>query len=384
MAATTSIEWTDRTWNPVVGCSLVSPGCTNCYAMRMAGRIEAMGTAPHYAGLTRPSKAGPVWTGEVRAAPDHVLLQPLRWRKPARIFVNSMSDLFHEGVPDAVIDRVFAVMALTPHHTFQVLTKRPERMRSYLSHPTKSVDVGLEALGITLEVHSRTPGSPVGKGVTLKHSDINPGALSTWHLPNVWLGVSVEDQARADERIPVLLDTPAAVRWISAEPLLGPIDLTRLPYPNRGRTWMIDAVRGEMREPGLDRTPIGGVVSLDWVVAGGESGPDARPMHPDWARSLRDQCAAAEVPFLFKQWGSWSPVSLEIDDDGGAAYPMPGCSDPAAHKAEHECLFWKDGHLVHWPQVERFPAVGVRRVGKGPAGRLLDGVIHDAFPERRP
>jgi protein gp37 len=371
MAATTFIEWTDRTWNPVVGCSLVSPGCTNCYAMRMAGRIEAMGTAPHYIGLTKPSKAGPVWTGEVRAAPDHVLLQPLRWRKPSRIFVNSMSDLFHEGLPDWVIDRVFAVMALCPQHTFQVLTKRPERMRAYLNARDQPDGDALYAL-----LH----GSLMARVERTMQRAID----AVFPLPNVWLGVSVENQARADERIPVLLDTPAAVRWISAEPLLGPIDLTRLPYPNRGRTWMIDAVRGEMREPGLDRTPIGGVVSLDWVVAGGESGPDARPMHPDWARSLRDQCAAAEVPFLFKQWGSWSPVSLEIDDDGGAAYPMPGCSDPAAHKAEHECLFWNEGHLVHWPQVERFPAVGVRRVGKGPAGRLLDGVIHDAFPERRP
>jgi protein gp37 len=370
MAAKTPIEWTDRTWNPVVGCSLVSPGCTNCYAMRMAGRIEAMGTAPHYAGLTRPSKAGPVWTGAVRAAPEHVLLEPLRWRTPARIFVNSMSDLFHEDLPDWVIDRVFAVMALCPQHTFQVLTKRPERMQAYLASRSTVDERGNPAEDIRVQMTAwlATPSwrakYPVTAAITPRGGYC---ALIAWPLPNVWLGVSVEDQARADERIPILLDTPAAVRWISAEPLLGRLD-----------------VRPYMPNPLWNDLPSWKQPELNWVVGGGESGPDARPMHPDWVRSLRDQCAAAGVPFLFKQWGSWSPVSLEIDDDGGAAYPMPGCSDPEAHKAEQECLFWKDGHLVHWPQVERFPAVGVRRVGKGPAGRLLDGVIHDAYPEPRP
>jgi protein gp37 len=364
MAATTSIEWTDRTWNPVVGCSLVSPGCTNCYAMRMAGRIEAMGTAPHYAGLTQPSKAGPVWTGEVRAAPDHVLLQPLRWRKPARIFVNSMSDLFHEALPDAVIDRVFAVMALAPHHTFQVLTKRPDRMRQYLSNSQATV-------WITGRAHRLTIDYGFDRGDAYRAFEEG----RPWPLPNVWLGVSVEDQARADERIPILLDTPAAVRWMSAEPLLGPIDLTRLPYPNRGRTWMIDAVRGEMREPGLDRTPIGGVVSLDWVVAGGESGPDARPMHPDWVRSLRDQCASAGVPFLFKQWGSWR-VTYDRDREDP---DWRRCAEVERETPAGRWLNLDTGHGFHGDRVVR-----VTPASKSAAGRLLDGVIHDAYPERRP
>jgi protein gp37 len=330
MAATTSIEWTDRTWNPVVGCSLVSPGCTNCYAMRMAGRIEAMGTAPHYAGLTKPSKAGPVWTGEVRAAPEHVLLQPLRWRRPSRIFVNSMSDLFHEDLPDAVIDRVFAIMAMTPHHTYQVLTKRPERMRAYVS--------GFECDG------ARRLNVAYAAGWIMEDGDgaADSVANSAWPLPNVWLGVSVEDQSRADERIPILLDTPAAVRWISAEPLLGPVDLT----------WMEpEALRPSYRLP----RPKHG---LDWVVAGGESGPDARPMHPDWTRSLRDQCAAAGVPFLFKQWGEWWPVRMTVTTG------EPVTSD----------LY--DGPIFGNGEV------GVR-LGKRAAGRLLDGVLHDAYPGPR-
>jgi protein gp37 len=355
MAATTSIEWTDRTWNPVVGCSLVSPGCTNCYAMRMAGRIEAMGTAPHYAGLTKPSKAGPVWTGELRAAPDHVLLQPLKWRKPARIFVNSMSDLFHESVPDAVIDRVFAVMALSPQHTFQVLTKRPERMRAYLTDEEMRFRVR------TSYRWEEVSGAALARQLT--HLPVFP-------LPNVWLGVSVEDQARADERIPILLDTPAAVRWISAEPLLGPIDLMR--------------IDGGAVDPGARGITINALTGgrqsqmpwhLRWVVAGGESGPDARPMHPDWARSLRDQCAAAGVPFLFKQWGSWR-VTYDRD-----------CEDPdwrRCGEVERETpagrwLNLDRGHGFHGDRVVR-----VTPASKSAAGRLLDGVLHDAYPERRP
>jgi protein gp37 len=378
MAATTSIEWTDRTWNPVVGCSLVSPGCTNCYAMRMAGRIEAMGTAPHYAGLTRPSKAGPVWTGEVRAAPEHIMTQPLRWwRTPARIFVNSMSDLFHESVPDEVIDRVFAVMALCPQHTFQVLTKRPERMRDYVRGRS-----GKLARFLVDEYLIKAPDRAIaGRAINAKWPVASVGDIDmpddiemrAWPLPNVWLGVSVEDQARADERIPILLDTPAAVRWISAEPLLGPINLTRLPYPNRGRTWMIDAVRGEMREPGLDRTPIGGVVSLNWVVAGGESGPDARPMHPDWVRSLRDQCAAAEVPFLFKQWGEWAPY-FTADLHEGIRFAGEG-KDKRVH-VSFEGGSYGNPHLPG--------DFTMYRLGKRRSGRLLDCALHDAYPEPRP
>ncbi|HZQ01376.1 MAG TPA: phage Gp37/Gp68 family protein [Reyranella sp.] len=242
----TRIEWTDATWNPTVGCSIVSPGCTNCYAMKMAHRIA--GTFPHYAGLTMRTKAGAVWTGKVAEARADVLLKPLRWKSPRRIFVNSMSDLFHEDLPDAAIDKVFAVMALCPQHTFQVLTKRAERMRKYFADADRFWKV-------------------------THHLDVT-GLV--WPLPNVWLGVSAERQIEAEERIPHLAMTPAAKRFISAEPLLGPVHLA-----------------------GAD------LHCLDWVIAGGESGPRARPAHPDWIRGLRDQCARAGVPFFFKQWGEW-------------------------------------------------------------------------------
>ncbi|MCA1973640.1 MAG: phage Gp37/Gp68 family protein, partial [Caenispirillum sp.] len=284
MADRTKIEWTDATWNPIVGCSVVSPGCTNCYAMRLAG--TRLKHHPSRAGLTWNTKAGPVWTGDVRLV-ESAIAQPLRWRRPRHIFVCAHGDLFHPAVPDAWIDRVFAVMALCPQHTFQVLTKRPDRMRPYTFD-----NIGRVADAI---MRLRSDKVPVGP---LPH--LEPGAR-WWPLPNVWLGVSVEDQAWADERIPVLLDTPAAVRFISAEPLLGPLDL---------RNWLIGR-----EEHGIDWSRpvgqksgacIGWTPPLDWVIVGGESGPGARPMHPDWARSLRDQCAAAGVPFLFKQWGAWT------------------------------------------------------------------------------
>lgn len=229
MGDKTKIEWTDASWNPVVGCSIVSPGCTNCYAMGQAARIErcaaGAGQATHYAGLTQPSKAGPVWTGKLALAPDHILTAPLRWKKPRRVFVNSMSDLFHEDVPDEWIDRVFAVMALAPRHTFQVLTKRAKRMRIYLDQRT---DNRAEEIGVAMRAIAGTSDEP---------------GLIELPLPSVWLGVSAEDQKRADERIPDLLATPAAVRFVSAEPLLGPIDLTQLFHAPidfaRGLDWVI-------------------------------------------------------------------------------------------------------------------------------------------------
>lgn len=230
MAAVTTIEWTNRTWNPVVGCSVTSPGCTNCYAMRQAARIERMFKSnTHYAGTTTQSKAGPVFNGTVRLAPQHILTEPLRWKKPQKIFVNSMGDLFHENVPDAWIDKVFAIMALCPQHTFQVLTKRAERMREYVT----ALAAAAERLGCHVDPKDRSTITKV---------------LHQVPLPNVWLGVSTEDQQRADERIPHLLATPAAILFISAEPLLGPIDLTAIPAEQHptdiadGRIWTFNAL----------------------------------------------------------------------------------------------------------------------------------------------
>jgi protein gp37 len=330
MADGTKIEWTDATVNAVNGCSVVSPGCTNCYAMRLAGtRLQHH---PSRAGLTQPSKAGPVWTGEVRLN-EKALLEPLRWRRPRRIFWNAHGDLFHPNVPDEWIDRVFAVCALTPQHQHQILTKRPERMREYFSKVRH--EGGLcDSMAVIWE-RALDLGSSVA---TLEHYRPHLQVL-----PNVWLGTSVEDQARADERIPHLLATPAAVRFLSCEPLLGPVSI-------------VDAMwaGGELPADNLG-------ASLDWIIVGGESGPGARPMHPDWARSLRDQCAAAGVPFFFKQWGAWGE----------------------AHMIERLGTHWltPDGRLT--PAHEALPApadIMVRRVGKKAAGRLLDGVEHNGMP----
>ncbi|MCR4375466.1 MAG: phage Gp37/Gp68 family protein [Acidobacteria bacterium] len=263
----TAIEWTDETWNPVVGCSKVSEGCRNCYAIRQAFRNEHM-RQPAYVGLTRKLADNSLnWTGVVRCLPERLTI-PLGWRKPRRIFVNSMSDLFHDSVPDAFIAQVFAVMALADRHTFQVLTKRPERMAHLLGQDA-FVDLVLDAAEPfqALAGHDED-GAFHWPSWVIEH----------WPLGNVWLGTSVEDQQAADERIPHLLQTPAAVRFLSCEPLLGSVYLS----PD----WMM---------------------GLDQLICGGESGPKARPMHPSWARSLRAQCAAARVPFFFKQWGGVHP-----------------------------------------------------------------------------
>lgn len=270
MGSKTGIEWTDATWNPFMGCSRVSEGCRHCYAERMAGRFApkaAEGSLYH--GLTHLVNGTQVWTGKINSAPEYTWEAPLRWRKPRRIFVNSMSDLFHENVPDVWIDRVLATMALAPRHIFQVLTKRPERMLAYFS------DLRARTLSI------------IDRMADIRYMGFEPDGVDL-PLSNVWLGVSAENQKAADERLPILAKVPCRVRFVSCEPLLGPLDITR--WINR------DAIRESE----------GSWVSeqVDWVICGGESGPGARPMDPDWARSLRDQCVAAGVPFFMKQMGS--------------------------------------------------------------------------------
>jgi protein gp37 len=294
---------------------------------------------PSRAGLTRMTKTGPVWTGEVRFN-EAWLTEPLRWKRPRRIFVCAHGDLFHEDVPDEWIDRVFAVMALAPHHQFQVLTKRSARMREWMSR------AGVAGNGRSY------PGHTILAAMDGLSRAKWPDLL--WPLPNVWLGVSVEDQARADERVPDLLATPAAVRWLSCEPLLGPVDLEQwLICPNARDGLLMDPSTGQYECcAGCDWTGLIG--GLDWVVAGGESGAGARPMHPDWARSLRDQCTAAGVPFLFKQWGGYRPLT-------------------AADKARDACGATRVPCDVHGPGFMR-PAT------KKAAGRLLDGVEHSEFP----
>lgn len=280
MGDKSKIEWTEASWNPVAGCSRVSSGCDNCYAMHMAKRIQSMGNTTAYDGTTRQGKSGTDWTGKINLLPDR-LDQPLRWTRPRRIFVNSMSDLFHPSVPFEFVDTVFAVMALAQQHTFQILTKRLERMAEYFAtgRYSRCVNV-MTALDGMMEDYTEAECKRYGYGEALELL-----ATDGWPLPNVWLGTSVENQETADERIPHLLRCDAAVRWLSMEPLLGPVDLDPYPYSWDGRTW------------------------VDWVVAGGESGHGARPMNPQWVESLRDQCVGADVPFFFKQWGAWIPLS---------------------------------------------------------------------------
>lgn len=345
MAETSSIEWTDATWNPVVGCSIVSPGCTNCYAMGMAYRIERMTAAlvaqgkpgaPHYDGTTKRIKGKPVWTGTLALASDAIVTAPLRWTRPRRIFVNSMGDLFHEDVPDEWIDRVFAVMALAPHHTFQVLTKRSKRMREYLD---QAWDRREQIGALMAEI-----GGPDREGWYASESDGRRGwAGICLPLPNVWLGVSAERQQEWDQRTADLKETPAAVCFVSAEPLLGPI--------------------------------VGDMTGIHWVIVGGESGPDARPMHPDWARSLRDQCAAAGTAFFFKQWGSWAP--------GECATRAP------THTQRTADFFgdrWTFGSVTPKmsEEMHRDDEPDLYWLGKHGAGRWLDGGEHNAMPERAP
>lgn len=529
MAADTSIEWADKTWSPIIGCDRVSPGCDRCYAITTARIREGHphpGVAAAFAGTTTRTDAGIDWSGKINLLEDR-LTQPFSWKKPAKVFVNSMSDLFHKDVPDAFIARVFAVMARTPQHTFQILTKRHGRMRSLLGGDHAA---GLQRL---LEASS---------------DEDTARALydAPWPLPNVWLGVSVENQQWADLRIPALLETPAAVRFLSCEPLLGPIDLQRwLPAEQvnslRSLVPLDDQVRGQCGEqrdhvgcaadgpvahrlpavaldagvvpsnasaqgglePGDDlrrsavdghsgaaascgtpapvdvpfaiehpsdvaegpwigghanalrgsppalpterhasclqtppdgrsasTQPIGELLNslpagvgggdlvgrecdcgrlhaphsptIDWVIVGGESGSSARPMHPDWARSLRDQCAQAGVPFFFKQFGEWGPAQYRVpvcdpklgwqgtDEELAAA---KGNSEARGATHVHTGNWWMDGgerryeihEIGHKPwSLERVGlpdgAAAIRRWGRKRAGRELDGRTHDDYP----
>lgn len=275
MPALSKIEWTDATWNPVRGCTRVSEACRNCYAEIMAARFSDPGQwGEGFASIVRLARGelDHRWTGKV-ALVDDVLDWPLRWcgskqaraeGRCSRIFVNSTSDLFHEALPDEAIDRVFAVMALSPQHTFQALTKRPERMRRYVSEKATPERVGVQMLEI---------GGPERKGWYTAASDGKRGWVEVCiPLPNLWLGVSVEDQASADERIPQLLQTPAAKHFISAEPLLGPVDLTCVGNARPYR----DALTGDFLHSRAVAISRSAGYRLSWVITGGESGHDAR------------------------------------------------------------------------------------------------------------
>jgi protein gp37 len=268
----TAIEWTDATWNPVTGCSKVSEGCRNCYAAALAPRLAAMGQDA-YTDLP--------WTS--RNAPENVKLHParlaapLRWAKPRRIFVNSMSDLFHELVPFEFVDRVFAVMALAPRHTFQVLTKRPERMAEYM-------------LGRPTEALVNQTAFEMARDGLMGERDAREWAPLEWPLRNAWLGTSVEDD-RVRPRVDHLRRVPAAVRFLSCEPLIGPLDLD--------------------------------LKGIHWVIVGGESGHGHRPIEARWVRDIRAQTEAAGAAFFFKQWGGVKPKTGGRELDGRTYDEMP-------------------------------------------------------------
>jgi protein gp37 len=348
MGDKTGISWTDATWNCVRGCSRVSEGCRNCYAERVAARFSDEGMPYH--GLADRSRKGSKWTGVVRLIPEH-LADPLRWKKPRRIFVNSMSDLFHEGLTNEQIAAVFGVMAAAPQHTFQVLTKRATRMREWFdwvkSKPngrrpgvllTDALDT-LAKLDDAADARFVDAHWQASLVTSVDGSDAGWTTPARWPLPNVWLGVSVENQAAADERIPELLRTPAAVRFLSCEPLIGPVTLDGGAVTARGTSanWLRPSLR-----PG--QPPQHDVNAISWVIAGCESGPGARPCSVEWLRSLRDQCAAAGVPFFLKQ--AAQPGSEAV----GGPLLTPG--DGSKRKA---------GGVIELP--------------------YLDGVQHASFPE---
>jgi protein gp37 len=341
MAANSAIQWTDATWNPLAGCTPVSDGCRNCYAASMALRLEAMGQEKYRGTAKRTKSDGrAVFTGKVNL--DRAALEiPSRWKHPRRIFVNSMSDLFHEAVPDDFILEVFAMMERCPQHVFQVLTKRPARMAEWVRKHQEWVDYA------------------AGEGEYLRR------------YGHVWVGTSVEHQQAADERIPHLLRVPAVVRFLSCEPLLGPVDLS---------TWLIcerckgDGTIFHTRQTGR-RSFVGGTIpcpvckgqvwrrDLHWVIAGGESGHGARPMHPDWPRRLREDCQNAGIPYFFKQHGEYVSWSHLHDLPGSGPYGptvYPWTTDPLDTKQDSTCMV---------------------RVGKKVAGRLLDGRTWDEFPK---
>lgn len=285
----TKIEWSEKVWNPVTGCEKLSAGCKHCYAESVAKRFW-----------------GERKFMDVQCHPER-LEQPLHWRKPRKIFVCSMGDLFHDAVLGRFIGAVFASMMLAPQHTYQILTKRPSRMKEWILDMTSG------------ELAARAAWARMVCGASLA----GRFREMPWPAPRIWLGVSVENQETADERIPLLLQTPAAKRFVSYEPALGAVDFRHF------------LATSEIHQ----------------IICGGESGPKARPLHPDWARDTRDQCVAAGVPFFFKQWGEWMPCKF--------------CGASGMHHGAY-C---------------RICDSGMRRVGKKAAGRELDGKIWEQIPE---
>ena len=297
------IEWTEKTWNPISGCTKISDGCKNCYAEKMANRLKAIGTKGYENGFA------------VTLHPDRIG-EPLNRKKPTMYFVCSMGDIFNEKVPDAFIDAVFATMALCPQHTFQVLTKRVDRMEKYLNEAEKRIEA------------------------YFMHDEQT--AQFQYPLPNVWLGVTAENQEQADKRIPILLDTPAALRFVSVEPMLDEINLDGLGLEWGGSYYGTKCTKcGNAGSSGIvlgcceddiwcgecgSREHIEDLPTLDWVIIGGETGAGARPLQYEWVKDIQEQCKAANVPFFFKKWGKLGQIDKTLVDghiDGVECRAMP-------------------------------------------------------------
>lgn len=341
--ANTTIEWTNKTWNPTRGCSRVSEGCRFCYAERQAARnlpgLNSPTTGKPFAIMT---DSGPRWTGKVELI-ESKLYEPLHWRKPQRIFVNSMSDLWHEALATEDQADIYGIMAMAHWHDFQVLTKRPQNRLAQFSDPTFAREVESRAR----DYISKTEGVASWR--------------FEWPLPNVWEGVSIEDQPTADERIPLLLQTSAAIRFVSYEPALGPVNFGRyVPADDGDGHCTKCGMKLPDKQESLDLLRVGMTCdcppgfgpSLNWIIAGGESAHGARPANPDWFKSVRHQCQSADVPFFFKQWGEWSPtIETEPDNDRYHEWPSGGFS---------------------------------ARLGKKAAGAMLDGREWREFPKALP
>ncbi len=343
MALSVPEGWYDATWNPTVGCSRVSPGCDRCEAMRTVAQLARMGGKPaaRYTGLVAAGADGTAWTGAIRIRED-LLTWPLFRRDARRIFVGSLTDLFHEDLAAETLDRVHAVIAIAHWHRFLVLTKRAGRMRAYYRDPNTP-----RRIAVAMEQLAAAPGADAGLVVSpgavpggtshpapkrnertrrrwaagLRRIVYEPSAphlrpigLDPWPLPNLWPGVSVEDNDRLG-RIGDLVQMPAVLRWVCFEPLLGPVRPDAVPI---GETYYDALVGMHYARDDRDRVlPIDGPLwpPLDWVVAGGEIGAGARAMHPEWVRQLRDLCLEVRIPFFFKQWGEWAPASADGSDE---------------------------------------------------------------------
>lgn len=340
-----NIEWTNKTWNPIIGCSHISPGCDNCYAEKMSCRLACMqGQVDNYGHVVKwrhneddqHDVKPKSWNGKTHFA-ESQLNKPLKRKKPTMYFVCSMGDLFHESVPFEWITKVFNVMAFSPQHTFQILTKRVDRMKKYFeSNHFQNQEVRL------LEVDGK---------------DIK------WPLENVWIGATVENQSQAYKRVPTLLEIPAKLRFLSCEPLLSQLFIKQYLKPSyscskcQSFVGYVDEYKGERTCGECESEAIYNHDKIDWVICGGETGSKARPLHPDWVRSLRKQCEVTNTPFFFKQWGEWG------------AYKYGGAHNVSGDKEFNWC---ERGLPFQW----------MCKVGKNKAGYLLDGIEHREMPNQ--